>query len=60
MSDAPLMLSISGLRGLIGKSLTPLVAAQYGTAVGMWFKTQVKTPKIVVGRDSGVDHALQS
>ncbi|MAX23987.1 MAG: phosphoglucosamine mutase [Phycisphaeraceae bacterium] len=52
MSDAPLMLSISGLRGLIGKSLTPLVAAQYGTAVGMWFKTQVKTPKIVVGRDS--------
>ncbi len=52
MSDAPLMLSISGLRGLIGKSLTPLVAAQYGAAVGMWFKTQVKTPKIVVGRDS--------
>ncbi|MFG0250984.1 MAG: phosphoglucosamine mutase [Phycisphaeraceae bacterium JB051] len=52
MSDAPLMLSISGLRGLIGKSLTPLVATQYGAAVGMWFKTQAKAPKIVVGRDS--------
>ena len=52
MSDAPLMLSISGLRGLIGKSLTPQVAAQYGTAVGQWFKTQTKKPKIVVGRDS--------
>lgn len=52
MSDAPLMLSISGLRGLIGQSLTPLVAAQYGVAVGQWFKTQVKHPAIVVGRDS--------
>jgi phosphomannomutase len=52
MSDAPLMLSISGLRGLIGQSLTPLVAAQYGAAVGQWFNTQVKHPTIVVGRDS--------
>ncbi len=52
MSDAPLMLSISGLRGLIGQSLTPQVAAQYGTAVGQWFKTQTTKPKIVVGRDS--------
>ena len=27
MSDAPLMLSVSGLRGLIGKSLTPEVCS---------------------------------
>lgn len=52
MSDAPLMLSISGLRGLIGQSLTPVIAAQYGSAVGTWFKSKNPTPKIVVGRDS--------
>ena len=52
MSDAPLMLSISGLRGLIGQSLTPIVAAQYGAAVGTWFKSKTKKPKIIVGRDS--------
>ncbi|MBL4700693.1 MAG: phosphoglucosamine mutase [Phycisphaeraceae bacterium] len=52
MSDAPLMITISGLRGLIGKTLTPTVAAQYGQAVGMWFKSQMKKPTIVVGRDS--------
>jgi len=52
MSDTPLIITISGLRGLIGKTLTPVVAAQYGQAVGMWFKTQIKKPAIVVGRDS--------
>ncbi len=46
------MLSVSGLRGLIGQSLTPVVAARYGQAVGQWFKSQTTQPHIVVGRDS--------
>lgn len=49
-----LMLSISGLRGFIGKSLTPAVAARYGAAVGSFLKqsTARLNPHIVVGRDS--------
>ncbi len=55
MSDAPLMLSVSGLRGLIGKSLTPDVAARYAAAVGNWFaatKPDGGPPHVVLGRDS--------
>jgi phosphomannomutase len=57
MSDAPLMLGVSGLRGLVGRSLTPIVAARYGAAVGGWFRSQRRggdagPPHVVVGRDS--------
>ena len=53
-SDAALMLSISGLRGLVGQSLTPPVAGRYGAAVGSWLRdsTRKASPHIVVGRDS--------
>lgn len=53
--SAPLMLSISGLRGIIGASLTPTVAARYGSAIGQWLKatrTDRKAPHVVIGRDS--------
>ncbi len=48
------MLSVSGLRGYIGQSLTPVVAARYGAAFGSWLKTQTDepSPRVVVGRDS--------
>jgi len=60
------MLSISGMRGLIGKSLTPPVAARFGAAFGSWLWTQRRpgpvgqasslsknTPPVVaLGRDS--------
>jgi phosphomannomutase len=36
MNDAPLMLGVSGLRGLIGRSLTPALAARYAAAFGVW------------------------
>ncbi len=36
MTQAPLMISISGLRGLIGQSLTPSVAAEYAACFGQW------------------------
>src|SRR5687768_14804626 len=58
MSDAPLMLSVSGLRGLIGKSLTPPVAARYAAAFGECIKQQRRQgggdgqPHVVLGRDS--------
>ncbi len=53
MSNAPLMLSVSGLRGFIGQSLTPPVAARFGAVFGSWLKTQVQgSPHVVLGRDS--------
>jgi phosphomannomutase len=54
MSDAPLMLSVSGLRGLIGKSFTPPDAARYAASFGQWLKSQKDDgpPHVVVGRDS--------
>ncbi len=56
-SPAPLMLSISGLRGLIGASLTPPVAARYAAAFASWLKTHSRQgpcaqPRVVIGRDS--------
>jgi phosphomannomutase len=53
MNDAPLMLSVSGLRGIVGESLTADVAVRYGTALGQWFSQQCRgEPHIVIGRDS--------
>lgn len=54
-AEAPLMLSISGLRGLIGRSLTPPVAARYGAAFGSWLCSTLpsgETCHVIVGRDS--------
>lgn len=50
------MLSVSGLRGLIGQSLTPPVAARYAAAFGAWVRRSRKPsdnpPHVVLGRDS--------
>jgi phosphomannomutase len=48
------MLSVSGMRGLIGRSLTPPVAARYAAAFGSWLRqsTGESHPHVVVGRDS--------
>ena len=60
-NDAPLMLSISGMRGLIGQSLTPEVATRYATAFGNWLcdpahrrpgHNAKSAPHVVIGRDS--------
>ncbi|MCC6580777.1 MAG: phosphoglucosamine mutase [Phycisphaeraceae bacterium] len=51
-SDAPLMLSVSGLRGLIGRSLTPVIATRYAAALGKWMTQQQRQPHVVLGRDS--------
>jgi phosphomannomutase len=66
MSDgaaAPLMISVSGVRGIIGASLTPAVAAEFGQAFGHFLKTGQtagvsgpkgggKRPVVAIGRDT--------
>ena len=61
MTEAPLMLSVSGLRGVVGRSLLPQTAARYAAALGQWFQEQRSTDAgadpaaathVVVGRDS--------
>lgn len=52
--SAPLMLSVSGARGLIGQTMTPAVAADFAAAFGSFVKAssgQAK-PTMCVGRDS--------
>lgn len=47
MSNAPLIISVSGLRGVVGKSLTPAVAMDFVRA----FSTNLPAGPIVVARD---------
>lgn len=60
MSDAPLMIGVSGLRGIVGKSLTPEVAARYAAAFGGWLRERANRergdkwgprPRVVLGSD---------
>ena len=48
------MLSVSGMRGLVGQSLTPVVVTRYAAAFGDWLKKSRKTdhPTVVLGQDS--------
>ncbi len=52
--QAPLMLSVSGMRGLVGRSITPTVVASYAAAFGGWLRDSTKkdAPHVVIGRDS--------
>ena len=51
---AELIISISGMRGLIGENLTPEVVAAYGCAFGAFLQDQKPDKKltVAVGRDS--------
>jgi len=61
MSDAPLMVGVSGLRGIVGKSLTPEVAARFAGVFGAWLLEHSKArhgqtaragrPVVVLGAD---------
>ncbi|MEY4841299.1 MAG: Phosphoglucosamine mutase, partial [Planctomycetota bacterium] len=51
-NDAPLMLSVSGLRGLVGKTITAEVAALYGAAFGSHLRSKKDRPRVVLARDS--------
>jgi phosphomannomutase len=50
-----LMVSISGIRGVVGESLTPEVIVRYASAFGEYcLKRSETTPTIVVGRDGRI------
>src|SRR5437762_1609201 len=54
MSDT-LMVSVSGVRGLVGTDLTPEVVARWAAAFGTWAKdgrTARRPVSIVIGRDA--------
>ncbi len=53
MSEDVLMVSISGLRGIVGRTLTPEVAARYAAAFGRRLRetTGKAQPLVVLGRD---------
>ena len=50
MSDT-LMISVSGMRGIVGKDLTPELVARHAAALGAWARAQGK-PAVVLGRDA--------
>jgi len=52
--NPPLMLSISGARGIIGQTMTPEVALRFAAAFGSELRqtTGVDHPLVVIGRDS--------
>ncbi len=46
------MLGVSGLRGIVGESLTPEVAMRYAAAFGTWLRTKTdRNPYVHVARD---------
>ncbi|HMV30887.1 MAG TPA: phosphoglucosamine mutase [Gemmatimonadales bacterium] len=50
MSDT-LMISVSGMRGIVGKDLTPELVARHAAALGAWARSNGK-PLVVLGRDA--------
>ncbi len=52
MGEAPLILGVSGLRGIVGESLTPEVAARYAGAFGAWLiERRGSSASVFIGRD---------
>ena len=53
MSSGTLMLGVSGLRGLVGESLTPELACRYAGAVAGWLAGHAPgaRPVVILGRD---------
>src|SRR6266568_1011206 len=54
MSDT-LMIGVAGIRGIVGKDLTPESVARYAAAFGIWAKTGKgprHRPTVVLGRDA--------
>ncbi len=52
---AELIISISGMRGIIGENLSPMIAAEYGAAFGTFLRRRFSgtgTLTVALGRDS--------
>ncbi len=51
----PLMVSISGIRGIVGETLTPEVAVRYAAAFGTYCRSKSGSePVVVIGRDGRI------
>lgn len=57
-APAPLMLSVSGCRGIFGQTMTPEVAARFAAVLGTYLRgqstAQAARPLVVLGRDGRV------
>ncbi|MGJ8637197.1 MAG: hypothetical protein ACSHX5_10165 [Phycisphaerales bacterium] len=68
MGDSPLILGVSGLRGIVGESLTPELALRYAASFGRWLNARTpmhrKTEVLIAtdGRAGGcaLVHAISS
>ncbi len=53
-----LIISVSGMRGVVGENLTPIVAAEYGSAFGTFLRSSIDTGgrpfTVCIGRDSRI------
>lgn len=58
MSDT-LMVSVSGMRGIVGKDLTPELVARHAAALGAWARAHGK-PSVVLGRDARTSGPMYS
>jgi phosphomannomutase len=59
MADAPLMIGVSGLRGVAGESLTAGVAARFAAAFGSWLVERGSHGlRVVIGSDGRVGHEV--
>jgi len=53
MTDAPFMLSVSGMRGIVGKTMTQEVAETYAAAFASFLHDRLgRIPKLCIARDS--------
>jgi phosphomannomutase len=50
-SSSTLMISVSGIRGIVGRDLTPELVSRYAGALGAWAASLGK-PMVVLGRDA--------
>lgn len=59
-SNAPLMLSVSGLRGIVGHSLTPEVASRFAACFAAFLRERSPgvTPSVVLGRDGRAGNTM--
>jgi phosphomannomutase len=53
------MISVSGMRGIVGKDLTPELVARHAAALGAWARSNGQ-PVVVLGRDARTSGAMFS
>ena len=57
MTSSTLMISVSGMRGIVGTDLTPELVTRHAAALGAWAR-QAGRPLVVLGRDARTSGAM--